>query len=128
MEVHRAPKNQSLRAPKNSIQKASIRFKTKDDIFTLRATPQSQNKSLSSTNKSTNHVFPHRAETWDQKPIQPTNFLIILKHRGRNMGTREPSLSSSQLLSISSSRWLWVKISNLLCFYVFSILLLSPFS
>ena len=44
------------------------------------------------------------------------------------MGTGEPSLSSSQPLSISSSRWLWVEVPDLLCFYVFSALLLSPFS
>ena len=44
------------------------------------------------------------------------------------MGTGEPSFFSSQPLSISSSRWLWVEISYLLCFYAFSALLLSPFS
>ena len=40
------------------------------------------------------------------------------------MGIGEPFLSSSQSLSISSSGWLWVEVSDLLCFYTFSTLLL----
>ena len=56
----------------------------------------------------------HRPETSEQKPIQPVNILTILSLRGGNMGTGEPSLSFSQPLSISSSRWLWVEILDLL--------------
>ena len=63
--------------------------------------------------------FTHITETLEQKLIQPGNILTIPKLRSGNMGTWEPSLSSSQPLSISSSRWLWVEVSNLLCFYVF---------
>ena len=63
--------------------------------------------------------FTHIAETLEQKLIQSTNILTILKFSDGNMGTRELSLSSSQPFSISSSRWLWVKISDLLCFYAF---------
>ena len=48
--------------------------------------------------------FPHRIETLEQKPTKLGNILTILNLRGGNMGTRKPSLSSSQLLSISSSR------------------------
>ena len=65
------------------------------------------------------------------KPIQPADILSILKHRGGNMGTVEPFLSPSQPLLISSSRWLWAEVSNLLCFlcffytFVISILILS---
>ena len=61
------------------------------------------------------------------KPIQPDNIIAILKHRGGNMGTGEPSLSSSQPFSFSSSPWLWVDLSNLLCFYTFFALLLLAF-
>ena len=43
------------------------------------------------------------------------------------MGTGEPSLSSSQPLPFSSSRWLWVKVSDLLCFYTCPTLLLLAF-
>ena len=68
--------------------------------------------------------FPHRAETWEQKPTELGNILTILNLRDGNMGIGEPSLSSSQPLSISSSGWLWVEISDLLCFYTFSTLLL----
>ena len=68
--------------------------------------------------------FPHRAETWKQKPTELGNILTIPSLRGRNMGIGEPSLSSSQPLSISSSGWLWVEVSDLLCFYTFSTLLL----
>ena len=74
-----------------------------------------------------NHVFPHRAETWEQKPTKLGNILTILNLGGENMGTGEPSLSSSQPLSIPSSRWLWVEISDLLCFYAFYALLLLVF-
>ena len=71
--------------------------------------------------------FPHRAETWEQKPVELGNILTILNLRGRNMGIGEPSLSSSQPFSISSSGWLWVKVLDLLCFYAFSALLLLAF-
>ena len=43
------------------------------------------------------------------------------------MGIGEPSLSSSQPFSIFSFGWLRVKVSNLLCFYAFSALLLLAF-
>ena len=68
--------------------------------------------------------FSHRAETWEQKPTELGNILTIPNLKGGNMGIGEPSLSSSQPPSISSSRWLWVKVSDLLCFYTFSALLL----
>ena len=42
------------------------------------------------------------------------NIFTIPNLRVGNMGIGEPSLSSSQPPSISSSRWLWVKVSNLL--------------
>ena len=71
--------------------------------------------------------FPHRAETWEQKPTELGNILTILNLRGGNMSIGEPSLSSSQPLSISSSGWLWVEVSNLLCFHTFSTLLLLAF-
>ena len=61
------------------------------------------------------------------KFIQPINILAILKYRSGNMGTWEPSLSSSQPLSISSSCWLWVEVSGLLCFYTFFVFLLLAF-
>ena len=81
-------------------KKAPIRFKTSQSRLTLRATPQSQYKSLSSAKKPRTTFSPHRAETLEQKLIQLVNTLTILKLRGGNMGTREPFLSSSQLLSI----------------------------
>ena len=128
--------------------------------------------------------FPHRAETWEQKPTELGNILTIPNLRGENMGIGNlpslphnlsqfpppgdcglkfqtcyilcffctfvkpiqsanilailklgvgrwvqgnPSLSSSQPLSIFSSSWLWVELSNLLCFYAFSTLLLLAF-
>ena len=71
--------------------------------------------------------FPHKAETWEQKPIEWGNILTILKFRSGNMGIGDPSFSSSQPLLISSSRWLWVEFSGLLCFYAFSALLLLAF-
>ena len=58
--------------------------------------------------------FPHIAETWEQKPTELGNILTIPNFKGENMGIGEPSLSSSQPLSISSSGWLWVEVSNLL--------------
>ena len=71
--------------------------------------------------------FPHKIETWEQKPTEPGNVLTILNFRGGNMGTGEPSLSFSQPLSFSSSRWLWVEVSDLLCFHTCSTLLLLAF-
>ena len=71
--------------------------------------------------------FPHRAETWEQKPTELGNILTIPNLRGGNMGIGEPSLSSSQPRSISSSGWLWVEVLDLLCFYIFSTLLLLAF-
>ena len=71
--------------------------------------------------------FPHRAKIWEQKPTKLGNILTILILRGGNMGTGEPSLSSSQPLSFSSSQWLWVEVIDLLCFYTFSTLLLLAF-
>ena len=56
----------------------------------------------------------HMPETSEQKPIQLVNNLTILMLEGGNMGTGESSLSSSQPLSISSSHWLWVEVSDLL--------------
>ena len=66
--------------------------------------------------------FPHRAETWEQKRTELGNIFTILNLRSGNMGTGEPSLFSSQPPLISSSMWLWVEISDLLCFYTFSAL------
>ena len=63
--------------------------------------------------------LPHRAETWEQKSTQLANILTILKFGGGNMGIGEHSLFSSQPLSISSSCWLWVEVSDLCCFYAF---------
>ena len=77
--------------------------------------------------RSIEPCFPHKTETWEQKPIEPGNVLTTLNFRGGNMGTGEPSLSSSQPLSFFSSRWLWVEVSDLLCFYTFSTLLLLAF-
>ena len=93
----------------------TLGFKTSsvDQKQSLRAL-QVQYKRPQSDSKSTNPHSTHRPETWDQKPIQPVNNLTISKLRGGNMGTGEPSLSSLQPLSISSSRWLWVKVSDLL--------------
>ena len=71
--------------------------------------------------------FPHRAETWEQIPTKLGHILTIPNLRGGNMGIGEPSLSSSQPLSISPSEWLWVEVSDLLCFYVFSAFLLLAF-
>ena len=71
--------------------------------------------------------FPHRVETWDQKPIQPTNILTILQFGGGNMGTGESSHSSSQPLSISSSCWLWFEVSNLCAFSAFSCISVMAF-
>ena len=71
--------------------------------------------------------FPYRAETWEQKPTEPRDILTILNLRGGNMGIGEPSLSSSQPSSFSSSVWLWVEVSDLLCFYAFSALSLLAF-
>ena len=71
--------------------------------------------------------FPHKTEIWEQKPTELGNILTISNLRGGNMGIGEPFLSSSQPLSISPSEWLLVKVSDLLCFYVFSALLLLAF-
>ena len=84
--------------------------------MTLRAALQAQYKSLSSAKKPKNNVFPHKAETLEQKPIQPVTTITILKFRGGNKDTGESSLFSSQPLSIFSSRKLWVEVSDLLCF------------
>ena len=73
-----------------------------------------------------NYIFP-RAETWEQKLTESENILTILNLRGGNMGTGEPSLSSSQSFSIPSSQWLQVEVLGLLCFYAFSALLLLAF-
>ena len=48
--------------------------------------------------------FTHIAATLEQKLIQSTNILTILKLRDGNTGTGERSLPSSQPLSISPSR------------------------
>ena len=66
--------------------------------------------------------FPLKVETLEQNPIQLANILVIIKLGGGNMGTVQPSLSSSQILSIPSSFLLWVEISDLLCFYAFLLL------
>ena len=78
-----------------------------------------------------NHIFPIKLKLESKKPTEPGNVLTILNFRGGNMGTGEPSLSYSQPLSFLSSRWLWVEVSDLLCFlyffciFVISILILS---
>ena len=59
--------------------------------------------------------------------VKPRDILTILNLRGGNMGTGEPSLSSSRPSSISSFVWLWVEVSNPLCFYAFSALSLLAF-
>ena len=59
------------------------------------------------------------------KSIQPVNILAILKHRGGNLRIGESSLFSSQPLLISSSCWIWVEVSDLLCFYAFSALFVT---
>ena len=56
----------------------------------------------------------HRPETSKQNSIFSVNNLIIPNLRGENMAIGEPSLSSSQSLSISSSGRLWVEVSDLL--------------
>ena len=58
--------------------------------------------------------FPHKAKALEKKPTKLGNVLTILNLRSGNMGTGEPFFSSSQPLSIPSSRWLWVEVSNLL--------------
>ena len=74
-----------------------------------------------------NHIFPIKLKLESKKPTEPGNVLTILNFRGGNMGTGEPSFSSWQPLSFSSSRWLWVEVSDLLCFHTCSTLLLSSF-
>ena len=59
-------------------------------------------------------MFTHRPETSEQNSIYPVNNLTIPNLRGENMGIGEPSLSSSQPLSIFSSEWLWVEVWDLL--------------
>ena len=71
--------------------------------------------------------FTLRDETLKQKPIQPANILIFLKSGGRNMDTGKLSLSSSQSLSISSSRWLWVEFRTYVLFLHFLIFQLWHF-
>ena len=70
--------------------------------------------------------FSYRAETWEQKPTEPRDILTILNLKGGNMGTEEPSLSSTRPSSVSSV-WLWVEVLDLLCFYVFFALSLLAF-
>lgn len=82
-------------------------------------TPKSCYKTLHSAQNQTNHILLTKAETLEQKFIQTANILKILNSGGRNMDTRELSLSSLQLFSISFSRWLWVELFDLLCFYAF---------
>ena len=77
-----------------------------DQKQSLRA-PQVQYKRPQSDSKSKNHVLPTYLKLQSKS-------LFIPKLGGGNMGTGEPSLSSSQSLSISSSWWLWVEVSNLL--------------
>ena len=74
-----------------------------------------------------NHIFPIKLKLESKQPTEPGNVLTILNFRGGNMGTGEPSFSSWQPLSFSSSRWLWVEVSDLLCFYTCSTLLLPTF-
>ena len=71
--------------------------------------------------------FTLRDETLKQKPIQPANILIFLKSGGRNMDTGKLSISSSQSLSISSSRWLWVEFRTYVLFLHFLIFQLWHF-
>ena len=71
--------------------------------------------------------FPHKAKALKQKPTKLGNVLTILNLRSGNMGTGESFFSSSRPLSIPSFRWLWVEVSNLLCFYAFFVLLLLAF-
>ena len=74
-----------------------------------------------------NHIFPIELKLESKNPLSQETYLTISNLRGGNIGTGEPSLSSSWPISISSSGWLWVEVSNLLCFYTFSALLLLAF-
>ena len=62
-----------------------------------------------------------------KNPLSQETFSKFWILGGGSMDTGEPSLSSSQPFSIPSSRWLWVEISDLLCFYAFYALLLLVF-
>ena len=72
--------------------------------------------------------FPHRVETSHKRknPLSQETFSQF-RTLGVEIWVQEPSLSSSQPLPISSSRWLWVEVLDLLCFYAFSTLLLLAF-
>ena len=61
-----------------------------------------------------NHVFPIELKLENKNPLSQETYLTIPNLRGGNMGIGEPFLSSSQPLSISSSRWLWVEVLELL--------------
>ena len=74
-----------------------------------------------------NPVFPIELKLESKNPLSQETYHTIPNLRDGNMGTRVPSLSSSQPLSISSSKWLWVEVSDLLCFYAFSAPLLLVF-
>ena len=74
--------------------------------------------------------FSHRAETWKQKPIELENILTILNLRGGNMGTGEPSFSSSQPLNFFFSVTVGQNLRPVIflcffCTFVISILILS---
>ena len=62
-----------------------------------------------------------------KNPLSQETFSQFWILGGGSMDTGEPSLSSSQPFSIPSSWWLWVAISDLLCFYAFYALLLLVF-
>ena len=74
-----------------------------------------------------NHVFPIELKLESKNPLSQETFSQFWILVGGNMDTWEPSLSSSQPLSIPSSWWLWVEISDLLYFYAFYALLLLVF-
>ena len=83
-----------------------------DQKQSLRA-PQVQYKRPQSDSKSTNHVLPTYLKL-QSKSHSTSQQSHNSEGWGGNMGTREPSLSSLQPLSISSSWWLWVEVSDLL--------------
>ena len=78
-----------------------------------------------------NHVFPHRAKTWEQKPTKPGNILKILNLRGWKYGYRGtfPLFLTTFLNSLFSVIVGWnfrlVMFLCFLCTFVISILILS---
>ena len=76
--------------------------------------PKTQYKSPQSNSKQRNHVLPKKLKLQSKSSFNQLTSSQFWSLGGGNMGTGEHFLSSSQLLSISSSHWLWVEVANLL--------------